>query len=385
MDKNGTGQPEIKAKARLRQINLKSLLESAEGAVGRTHPYFLLNFYLVRVTVVATDLNISIVSEMGFRDGEQVEMGGIICVPARKFLDLIKALPDAFIDLAALEGNRLQVECGDYTGIIPCVDHLDHFPVISLPDGPPDFGCAGDLIPGLHAACAHAMDKRGKSAMLTGLHLCAEGDVLIAAATDGSRLSMAGKRELDYTGEVFAKGITIPARALAELKKITAGTTEVYLRENALTFVQRGITLMVRLLDGDYPQYRRAIPTAHPHCCVVNAKEFAAIVERVNVLSDADSVLLDIKPGEHGETGDILISAENEAGRSMDLVPAEIEGAPLQIRVTPSYMVEALSSLAVTSEDVIIKYLDAESALVLLPCDHSGWDERVEVFMPRKG
>lgn len=386
MGNNETKQPAAHVTARLRQASLKYLLERAEGAVGRMHPYFLLQFYLVRVTCAATDLNISIVSEIELRsdDGEEVQTGGPVCVPARKLLDLIRALPDTHIDLTLLDGNRLQVVCGDYAGVIPCVDPDAHFPAIRIPDGAPDFGCDGDLVPGLHAVCSHALDKRGKSALLGGLHLRAEGDVLIAAATDGVRLSIAGKRDLDYTGAVLASGITMPARALAELKKINGGATAVYLRDNDITFAQQGITLVVRLLDGDYPEYRRVIPTGHPYCCVVNAKELAAIVERVSILSDTDSMLLDIKPGEGGESGDILISAENEAGRSMDLAPAEIDGDSLQIRVAPLDLIDALLSLAKTSEDVIIKYRSAESVLVLIPCDHSGWDERVEVVTPRR-
>lgn len=371
-------------KVRLRQHHLQYLLSRAEGAVGRMHPYFLLCAAGSRITCTATDLNISIISEIELQDGEQIEIDGAVCIPAHKISNLVKALPDTFIDLITLDGLRLQVECNDYAGVIPCVDPAEHFPCITLPDGAADFYCAGDLIPELHAACAHALDKRGKSSLLGGLHLRAEGDVLIAAGTDGSRMSLAGKRDDAGFGDSLGGGITIPARALTELKKINAGATGVYLRENDLTFLQRGITLSIRLLEGGYPSYRHVIPTGYPYCCVVAAEKFAAIVERVNILSDADSVLIDIKPGDDA-SGDILITAENEAGRSMDLVPAEVGGVQLQIRVTPSYLVESLRSLAKTSEDVIIKYKDAESALVLLPCDHSGWDERVEVFMPRRG
>lgn len=381
---NGEAKQPGATKAMLRQINLKYLLGRAEGAVGRMHPYFLLQFFLARITCTATDLSISIVSEIELRDGEQVEMGGTVCVPARKLLDLIKALPDAIIELTVLDGHRLQVECGDYTGVIPCVDPGAHFPAVSLPDGAADFYCAGDLIPEMYAACAHALSRRDKPALIGGLHLRAEGEVLVAAGTDGSRLALAGKRDEAGFGSAIGCGITIPSRALAELRKINAGTTGVYLRENDLTFLQRGIALSVRLLEGDYPAYRRVIPTDHPHCCVVNAAELAGIVERVNILSDADSVLLDIKPSD-SEGGDILISAENEAGRSMDLVPAKIAGDPIQVSVTPALLVEALRSLAKTSTDIVVKYKDAESALVMFPCDHSGWDERVEVFMPRRG
>ncbi len=384
MSKEGNIEPAALMKVRLRQHHLQYLLNRAEGAVGRMHPYFLLCAGGPRVTCGATDLNISIVSGIELHDDEQIEAGGTVCVPAHKLSALVKSLPDAFIDLSALDGLRLQVVCNDYEGIIPCVDPDEHFPSIVLPDGVADFYCAGDLVPELHAACAHALDKRGKNHLLGGLHLRAENDVLVAAATDGARLAVAGKRDEAGFGTAFANGITIPAKALAELKKINTGNTGVYLRDNDLTFIQRGISLLVRLLEGDYPAFRRVIPTGYPYCCVVEAGQLAAIVERVNILSAADSIMLDIKQGDDGISGDILISAENEAGRSMDLVPAEVGGESLQMRISPAFLVDALRSLEKTSKDIVIKYKDDQSALVLLPCDHSGWDERVEVVMPQR-
>jgi len=371
-------------KARLRQYNIKSLFDRAAGAVGRIYPYYLLTFKQAGITCAATDSLLTIVAETVTREGESVESGGIACVPAKKISELIEAFGDSFIDFTLI-GKRLQVECGDYTGNIPCVDPAEHFPSVNMPEAAADFTCDGDLLSGIYTASCHSLAKAGKNYLMEGIHLRTDGGKLVGCACDGTRLSLAARGDLDAGWDILSNGITVSGRAFAELKRINAGSLQMWFTDNFLTVSGPGITMIARLLDGIYPEYRRSIPTEHPHCCVVNGAELAKTVERVNILSESDSVILDIKGSDNGDGGDIRISAENTAGESSDLVAAEIQGEPLQIRVAPRHLVEALRALARDSEDILIKYGTELQALVLLPCDHSNWDERIEIVMPRKG
>ena len=370
-------------KARLRQYNIKSLLDRAAGAVGRIYPYYLLTFKQAGITCSATDSLLTIVAETVTREGEEVSTSGIVCVPAKKISELIEAFGDSFLDFTLI-GKRLQVECGNYTGNIPCVDPAEHFPPVNMPEASADFACDGDLLSGIYAACSHSLAKAGKNYLMEGVHLRTGGGTLVGVACDGTRLSLAARGDLADGWDILGNGITVSGRAFAELKRINAGTLQMWFTENFLTVSGPGITLITRLLDGEYCAYRRVIPTDHPHCLVVNAAELAKIVERVNILSESDSVVLDIKASESGDSGDIRITAENTAGESSDLVIAEVQGEPLQIRVAPRQLVEALRALAHDSEYVLIKYGTDQQGLVLLPCDHSSWDERLELVMPRK-
>lgn len=370
-------------RARINQGRLKYLLDRAAGAVGKMHPYYLINVYLTRVEVTATNLDITIIAEMSKGDDDIIDMGGVICVPAKKFQAIIDALPDALIEISSLPGNKVQIECGEYNGMIPAVDPVEHFPQIELP-GESAIAIGGDLIPDLFAACRHAIAKDETKPRVCGLHLCSNDDQLLAVSTDGYRLSLASKAVDEQVSlELFETGVTIPIKMCVEIAKIKAGFVEIRISDNSFAIISRGITVIARLLDGQYPSYRRVIPITHQHCCVANTADLTEKIERVSILSENNVVIMDIQPGPAPGEGDILIETENCAGKISDLVPAEVQGEAVRLAFNPNYLLEALHSIGKTSADVVIKYADDKAGIILIPADHAGWDERLEIVMPR--
>jgi len=362
----------------IRQLGLKNLLDRARGAVGRMHPYFLIDVYMARITCCATDLTVGIVSEIERRDPDTITMGGTICVPAGKFYDIIAALPDKPVKLKLPDNSRLQISCGSYSGVIPCVNPADFFPDMIIPGGAPDTTCSGSFLNDIFAAIGHAIGNDAESAT-SGMHLRAENGRLVGTATNGHRLSVAAVTvPYDDECESFNTGVTISPRALGEIKKLCCGYSDIRFRDNRMSIEQINITVIARLFEKAYPDYRRVIPTNHPHCTVVNARGFIEAVERVKVLSESDGITLCIGQNEIGITG------ESTAGVIVDTMDCETSGDATDIRITPGYLLESLKSLTKDSEDVIIKYSDAFSPVLILPADHSNWDERIELIVPRR-
>lgn len=364
----------------LKQTNLRYLLDRARGAVGRMHPYFLLNIYLTRITCSATDLQVSIISEINVTENETIGMGGRICIPAKQLWAIIDALPNGPIHLQGLDDNsRLEITAGTYSGVIPCVDPDEHFPSITMPESEiPDFTAPGGFLNDLYTACHHAL-KKDEAAIISGLHLRMENGRLTAAATDGHRLAIAGNDiRFDDDATLPATGITIASKALAEIKKINSGHSDVWITTSQLTIAQPGITLLARLLDGDYVDFRRIVPTDYLNCAVINGKQLIEIIERVNILSETDGITIKIRAHE------ILIEGKNTAGTITDKMDCETTGEEIDIIFTPRYLLEALTVLAGTSEDIIVKYGDSMSPAVLIPADHSNWTERLEIIVPRR-
>lgn len=362
--------------ATLRQANLRYLLDRTRGAVGRMHPYFRIDLYLSRLTSCSTDLRVGAVSEMALRETESVEMGGTVCVPATKLWAIIDALPDKLINLKGLDNNRLQVECGSYSGVIACVDPGEHFPDMIIPGGAPDVECSGSFLNDIYTAIGHAIGANEESAT-SGLYLRAENGRLVGVATDGHRLSVAAI-SVPYDGECepFNAGVTVSGRALAEIKKLSCGCSEIRFRDNRMSIEQNGITIIAMLFEKEFPDYRRVIPTGHGHCTVVNTRGLIEIIERVAVLDESQGITLEI-------TSRILtVTGENSAGEISDTIGCETEGDDVNFCVTPRYLLDSLKSLR-GSEDVIIKYKDDKSSILIIPADHSNWDERIELIQPR--
>ena len=363
--------------ATLRQANLRYLLDRTRGAVGRMHPYFRIDFYLTRVTSCATDLRVGAVSECQLHDGESVEMGGTVCVPAVKLWSIIEALPDRPVVLKGLDNNRLQIECGSYIGVISCVDHQEHFPDMIIPGGAPDVECFGTFANDIYAAVGHAIGKDEESAT-SCLSLRVENGRLVGATTDGHRLSVAAiSVPFDDDCESFTAGVAIPGRALGEIKKLRSGSSEIRFRDNRMSIEQCGIAIIARLFEKEFPSYRRVIPTGHPHCAVVNTRELIEIIERVAILTEAKGVTLQFR------SGILTVAGESSAGTIIDQVQCQKEGDDIDIHITPGYLLDALKSLK-ESDDVVIKYADESSSVLIIPADHSNWDERIELIQPRR-
>lgn len=364
------------------QKELKYLLDRARGAVGRMYPYFKIDIYLAgRLTCCATDLRVGVISETDNRNKDAVvECGGTICVSADKFYNLINALPENMITFRGLDSNRLEISCGTYNGVFPCVDPEAHFPDMIVPGGSPDVECLGGFLNDIYAAISHAVSTDEEKS-IAGINLRAENGRLIGVATNGNRLSLAGI-SVPYDGECdpFNAGITLAPRSLGEIKKLLCGSCDVRFRDNRMSIEQTNITIISMLYDAAYPNYRRIIPT-HPHSAVVSAAGLMEIVQRVGVLNESQAVTLHIRPGK------ILVSGESTAGCLIDSIDCEAdESVPeTDMLLTPAYLLESLKSLARDSEDVVLKWLDEKASLVMVPADHSNWDERLELIQPRSG
>lgn len=362
--------------ATLRQANLRYLLDRTRGAVGRMYPYFRIDFYLTRVTCCTTDLRVGAVSEMMLREGEKIDFGGTACVSAAKMWSIIDVLPDQPITLKGLDNNRLQITCGTYSAPIACVDHEEHFPDMIIPGGAPDVECGGGFLNDIYAGIGHAISANEESAT-SGLFLRAENGRLVGAATDGHRLAVAAiSVPYDDDCEQFSAGVTISGRALGEIKKLSCGSSEVRFRDNRMSVEQAGITIIARLFEKEFPAYRRIIPTTHPHCLVVNTRGLIEIIERVTILSESLGITLAIRPES------LTVSGENSSGTITDQIECQTTGNEAEICITPRYLLDSLRSLK-DSEDVVIKYLDEKSSVLLIPADHSNWDERIELIQPR--
>lgn len=360
----------------LRQANLRYLLDRTRGCVGRMYPYFQIDIYLTRLTCCATDLRVGAVSEMMLREGESVEFGGTVCVPWLKMWNIIDALPDKPVTLTGLDKNRLQITCGTYSGIIACVNPDEHFPDMIIPGGAPDIECGGSFLNDIYTAIGHAIGAN-EELSTSGLFIRAENGRLVGAATDGHRLSVAAI-SVPYDGdcEPFNIGVTISGRALGEIKKLSGGSCEIRFRDNRMSIEQNGITIIARLFEKEFPAYRRIIPISHPHCLVVNTREFIEVIERITILSESLGIKLGIRAGM------ITIIGENSSGEVLDQIDCETTGDDVDICITPRYLMDSLRALK-NSEDVVIKYRDGKSSVLLIPADHSNWDERIEIIWPR--
>jgi len=185
-------------------------------------------------------------------------------------------------------------------------------------------------------------------------------------ATDSYRLALR-----DITGSDSFSGtsqILVPARALAELQRLSAlgsgaksdsaeGEASVVglsIGEHDVTFSAGDVKVSTRLLDGTYPDYRQLIPAEYPNRLHVGKDSLLDALRRVRLLvrDNTTPVRLSMRHG-----GVDLTVVSQEVGDASETVDADFEGEDLTIAFNPTYLIDGVE--AVAGDEVLLETVDA--------------------------
>jgi DNA polymerase-3 subunit beta len=325
------------------------------------------------LTFSATDLEVSI--KIAGSEGIAVDKTGSVVVSAGKLKNCIDSVPTDRVSLRLLDKGRLEISAGESLFKLVCESSND-FPAIPDPSTRPEnsFSLHPDDLQTFINACLHAVCSDETKHTLCGMLFKIEDEALVACSTDGHRLSLAGKRIPSIT---IVNAVIIPRKGLEELRKLPLEPLTVHLGDNNMAAVQGGTLLSLRLIEGHYPDYRRAIPTGYEFHTTCSGSALVDAVNRVKLMSRNSGIILEILDGA------IFLRAQNESGdEAIDSIQCNQRGDALQVRLNARYLLDALISLG--DGDIVIKYKSELNPLVILPANFGQWDERLEVLMPMR-
>lgn len=325
------------------------------------------------IQIIATDLEVRAATEC---KATVPGSGGSICVPAELLKGVLSTLSGE-VSFALEEDLRLVVEGNGRHFEIAC------FPAEEFPDPDCSWGkevCHFEpgVLPRLVRSVSHAISQDINKTNLCGVYLCQENGRVTAVASDGNRLSLSG---MEIHGVELPRGYLIPARAARILVGIETGISLFVHGEqddNQIFFEAGGFDLTVRLLDGEFPAYRRVVPVDHPDLLTVDSGALSGAIEDVAVVIEGKSrgVTIDAPEDKYGEGLDVSALGANGVARAG--VPCN-GGTGYKVTANARYMVQSLKAL---DGEVFVKYGGASKAVLLVPLDHDGFDERLEVVMP---
>ena len=190
--------------------------------------------------------------------------------------------------------------------------------------------------------------------ILTGVLIAAEGDGLRLVATDSYRLAV---RDLPGRGGLLSESqqVLVPSRALNELARLLddEGEVQVRLGERDASFEVGGVTLTTRLLEGEFPNYRSLIPSAHPNRLSVSRHELLDAVKRVRIMAkDATPVRL-VQQADSLE----LIAVSQELGQAHEAVDATYDGTELTVAFNPQFLCEGIEVTG--GDEITLESVDA--------------------------
>ncbi len=329
--------------------------------------------------VTATDLDVTFQCSCS----AQINSEGAITVPARKFFDIVRLLPDdSDVHLKEIATNSttwMEVLC-----------QRSRFKVSSLaresfPDVP-EFEQESINLPTkalsfMISRCIYAITQEESRYTLNGALMIVNPAGIAFVTTDGHRLVLV-EHDIALEGIEEEIRVLIPKKTLVELGRLSqdaeSGQISFAHTDNHIFFKVNERKLVSRVLTGQFPNYEMVIPKDCAHEVVVNSVEFAGCLKRTSIMADEESkaVLFDIQADQ------MEISAVSpDFGEARDSIPVEFGGEPFQIGFNAQYILDFLSGLS--SEKVTLLLNDQKKQGLFVP--HNLENFRLQyVVMPLK-
>jgi DNA polymerase III subunit beta len=356
-------------KFRCERDSLVEVLATAGRAVGtRSSAQMVLSGVRIEaagnhLSVIGTDLDLTVhvsTEAIGITDG--------VCVaPAKLLADIVRSLEPGAVTIES-EGEKIEIGAARSRFSLRTFPVAD-FPSLPEPPEPATFLPAGGLASALRQVVRAASGDDARP-LLTGVLIAPEGTGVRLVATDSYRLAL---RDIEGSDAfVGTSQILVPARALAELQRLSAlgsgkssdgagdadgaaeATVGLSIGDHDVTFTAGDVKVSTRLLDGTYPDYRQLIPAEYPNRLHVGKDSLLDALRRVRLLvrDNTTPVRLSMRHG-----GVDLTVVSQEVGDASETVDADFEGEDLTIAFNPTYLIDGVE--AVSGDEVLLETVDA--------------------------
>jgi DNA polymerase-3 subunit beta len=274
----------------------------------------------------------------------QIREEGEIVLPAKYLGEMIRRFTPGIIDLSVQEGSYTAILTSGRASFqllgFPPVDYPEKVRITGGQTWQVDQVLLQDMIKQTAFAAAHDNLRP----ILTGVLMSFKEGYLRMVATDSHRLSFYSTPLPDNTGGEV--NLVVPRKALEELSRSILGDGEEPLTIQAgggqVFFLTPSVTMVSRLLEGKFIDYRQVIPPGYKTRVRVNTLEFLAAVERAAILTQdkANSVRIEVV-----DDGLMLFANTREVGKIEDEVQAVVEGDKISISFNSRYLIEVLRVL----------------------------------------
>jgi len=349
----------------IQRENILKPLQFVIGVVEKRQTLPVLSNVLLAVSknslsLTATDLEVEIVASTNLDVSEQ----GQITLPARKFMDICKALPDsAQLELSYdAEKERAMIRSGKSRFTLATLPAND-FPNIEDVSGAFSFQISQRVLKNLIDKTQFSMAQQDVRYYLNGLLLEVSDQVVKTVATDGHRLSYC---ECDVdVAPAEKRQVILPRKGVMELAKLLEDSdaqAQVQLGTNHVRINMDAIQFTSKLVDGQFPDYDRVIPKNSDKEIVADRNLLRQALIRTSILSNEKyrGIRLRLQPG--------LLQAQAhnpEMEEAEEEVEISYQGAELEIGFNVNYLLDAMA--AVTTETVKVLFSNPNSSCLILP------------------
>jgi len=295
--------------------------------------------------VTATDLEVSLIGETE----AEVTTPGSITVSAKFMYDIVREMQAEKVTLKSSKAERLEIDGGKSHFKINGISSDEYPTVMGVNISNPVSVEAATLYEMLDkTSYAVSMDETRYN--INGVFAEVVEKKLRFVATDGHRLAL-----MDRVADgLKLEKVIIPRKGINELKKVLENNEGAALVSSANGFftVQSGdVTIGIRLIDGEFPDYRQVIPKETKTNVEIERMELLSTLKRVSLVTTDKSRSIRFKLNE----GSLTISSSSpEFGEASEELTAKQDGEDVTIGFSARYLIDALTAMT-RSENVHIK------------------------------
>ncbi len=293
---------------------------------------------------------------------------GLVIINTVKILQIVRSLPDGDVTLDIDERGHVNITAG-YAHFEITSAPGDDFPSMPMFIGERIYTLPQYQIRALIDRTVFAVGQNDQRAAFNGALFRIRDGEMTMVGCDGNRLSGA-KTKLDGENLPDAE-MVVPGKFLTELTKLLKDSEDevtVILGRKHIIFKMDRTYFFTRMLDTEYIQYEKLLPTSYMTEVFVSRNELLGAVERASIVTEdklggsgRSNVKLDF------ENGKVILSSVSSGGSVREAVPCAMTGADLSIGFNCRYLLDALRACPNDCDTLRIRMNSPLMGIVLEP------------------
>jgi DNA polymerase-3 subunit beta len=370
-------------KATINKNDILPVLAKIQGLAGRKTNLAITTNVLIQtnetgISITATDL------ETGFEGfyPASIDAQGVIAINARKLFEIVRDFPSEDIYVNEVENHWIEIgnQNVEYhiVGLnpddfpeIPKIEAVEFFEI--------DSTALHKMIEKTVIISGASDDNRAHIIGIFGERLQQDDQKIFRmVSTDGSRLSKADfvfDKDVDLPG---GDNVLIPKKGLVEVAKFldSEGPVKIGIKDNNFIVKKEKETLIIRLLEGDFPEYGDIVIKKDGHDIVLDRQLFLMMLKRMSILSSDEykGVIF------HFSQDKLVINSTNpDIGESKEDMELAYKGDPMEVMYNPKFFIDTLGVL--DEDNIVLNIVDDQK-----PCKLEGEKDKsyLSVIMPMR-
>jgi DNA polymerase-3 subunit beta len=364
------------------QNALKEELGFVQGIVERKNTIPILSNIVIEsvgenaIRFLGTDLDVTIRCETE----AEIKKGGAICIQARKLFDIARLLPEAPVKFKSDANDWVKVECGRYSGRLAGVSR-ETFPEV------PEFKTTpmrlpSELFRNFIRHTSFAITQEQSRFTLSGAKFMIGGGQARMVTTDGHRLALIEKSDLNGATTSAEIDVLIPKKTLTELTKLAEsheGDISFGEDTNHIYFEVGSRLLISRKLTGQFPNYEMVLPKGNDKTAHFDAQEFNNALRRVQQTADERTKAVKLEFG----GGVVKLGASSsEEGEGSEEVTTDYNGEEVVVGFNSQYLQDIFN--VIRDGQIAFEFKDGNAQAQMSPvAEDAGYNYKY-IVMPMR-